>query len=267
MDYLDILDYGRFKLIRPLVGFEASMKEQIQRYPYGQNVFLMMKFRQRNRLLSNFIQTELKKHGFNGVRADAPEWNITRNTYNPIAVLYCCRFGLALFDEPEKDQAYSPNVAYELGMMHYQDKNCLILRNEGLPSVPFDLVKDIYETYKSDLEIPDIIARWIISIKTDGALSPYDKPEAYRQYDSIEQSTLLTDVVDFDKFIPSVSRYLYNKEILTVADAAKIDFHDMAKQKGIGPTSVKNLAKELINHGIIRDNYFLKRIMKYGGVR
>lgn len=173
-EYLEVGEQRRFPLIRPLVGFKAQMQEQLDRFPFHQNVFLMMKFRDSNRELSEFIIDELDRHGYRGVRADQPAWNITRNVYNPIASLYCCRYGLALFDQPEAQHAYSPNVAYELGMMHYQDKNCLILKHSSLRPVPFDLVKDLYQEYTSDVEIRRIIAQWVESLGSPGLDSAFD---------------------------------------------------------------------------------------------
>ncbi len=152
---------GQFELIKPLVGFKREIENQIARYSFAKNVFLMMKFRESNRDLSEYIIDNLSKYGLRGVRADHEEWNITKNIYNPIAVLYCCKYGIALFDEPEENQAYSANVAYELGMMHYQNKHCLILRHKSLPVVPFDLIKDLYVTYERDLQVKQIIASWI----------------------------------------------------------------------------------------------------------
>ncbi len=152
---------GQYELIKPLVGFKSDIESQIARFPFSKNVFLMMKFRESNRELGDYIIENLSKQGLHGVRADHLEWNITKNVYNPIAVLYCCKYGIALFDEPEEHQAYSPNVAYELGMMHYQNKYCLILRHNSLPVIPFDLIKDLYVTYEKDLQVRHIIASWI----------------------------------------------------------------------------------------------------------
>jgi CheY-like chemotaxis protein len=152
---------GQYELIKPLVGFKKDIENQLARFPFSKNVFLMMKFRETNRELAEFIIESLASHGLCGVRADHDDWNITKNVYNPIAVLYCCKYGIALFDEAEQHQAYSPNVAYELGMMHYQNKHCLILRHASLPVVPFDLIKDLYETYERDLRVRQIIASWI----------------------------------------------------------------------------------------------------------
>ena len=148
-------------LVKPLIGFREAMQERLNEYPYGRNVFLMMKFRPGNMRVYKFIQSCLESHGYNCVRADDPEWDITRNTYNPIAALYCCKFGIALFDEPEPKNEYSANVAYELGVMHNQLKECLILRHQKLVSAPFDIVKELYIDYDDNLELKDIIKNWV----------------------------------------------------------------------------------------------------------
>jgi hypothetical protein len=163
-DLLVLADGSSFRLMKPLIGFRDDLMRHLERSPYHKNVFLMMKFRSSNRDLSDFIAETLSAHGLVGVRADAPQWNITANVYNPLAVLYCCKYGIALFDEPESGQAYSPNVAYELGIMHYQRKKCLILRHSSLPAVPFDLIKDLYEPYHRDLEVRPAIQRWVEGI-------------------------------------------------------------------------------------------------------
>lgn len=137
------------------------MEERLEKYSYEKNVFLMMKFRNENARLYAYIKTTLEKQGLNCVRADNPEWDITRNTYNPIAALYCCKFGIALFDEPEPKNEYSANVAYELGVMHNQLKECLVLRHTSLVSAPFDLVKELYVDYSDNLELENIITDWI----------------------------------------------------------------------------------------------------------
>lgn len=157
-----------FTLTRPLVGFHEAMEKRLAKYPYEHNVFLMMKFRDSNALSGEFMRESLGAYGLNGVKANDPEWQITGNTYNPVAVLYCCKFGIALFDQPEPGCEYSPNVAYELGMMHHQGKQCLIIRHSSLDQVPFDLVKDLHENYTDPLELRHIIGRWVKSIAPMG---------------------------------------------------------------------------------------------------
>lgn len=156
---------GSFQLIKPLVGFQDDIRNQLARFPFEKNVFLMMRFRKENKALSDYIIKHLSAAGLNGVRADQANWNITRNVYNPIAVLYCCKYGIALFDEPEKDQAYNPNVIYELGIMHSLGRDCIILRNDSLPPVPFDLIKDLYMPYGGKIAVRTNIRLWLKRIK------------------------------------------------------------------------------------------------------
>ena len=124
----------------------------------------MMKYRAGNKPFYDHIKKELRNAGYNCVRADEPEWNITNDAYNPLAVLYCCKYGLALFDEPEEGANYSPNVMYELGVMHNQGKNCLILRHKTLPVSPFDIMAKLHSEYTRDSEFENIFNRWLISI-------------------------------------------------------------------------------------------------------
>ena len=164
---LAISHLDKFPIIKPLIGYKKEMQNRLKPFPYERNVFLMMKFRPTNKLVYQFIKNNLKKNGFNCVRSDQREWDITKNLYNPIAALYCCKYGIALFDEPEEGNNFSPNVAYELGMMQLQDKNCLVLRHTNLPEMPFDLIKDLYKLYSKDLELEEIVIEWIKKMKKE----------------------------------------------------------------------------------------------------
>jgi hypothetical protein len=163
-----------FHVIKALIGYRADIQRQIKKYPFEKNVFLMMRFRSENKALSDFIIETLSGAGLKGVRADQPEWNITGNVYNPIAVLYCCKYGIALFDEAETNQAYNPNVIYELGIMHCLRRECLILRNDSLPAIPFDLIKDLYMPYKGELAVRTNIQLWLKKITPESV-----KPRAH----------------------------------------------------------------------------------------
>jgi guanylate kinase len=160
-DRLVISPSEQFRLIEPLVGFRERIQQRLARAPYRNNVFLMMKFRKQNELVHEFIAETLTAHNLNCIRADNPDWDITRNVYNPIAVLYGCKFGIALFDEPEPDNAFSANVAYELGMMHQQGKECLVLISDKVKEIPFDFVKELYARYSDNLQLRKIINDWV----------------------------------------------------------------------------------------------------------
>jgi guanylate kinase len=166
-DELVIDHQFRYPLITSLVGYKEAMIQRLNRFSFDRNVFLMMKFRRGNKALHTHIETKLGSLGYNCVRADDSGWNITKNTYNPLAVLYCCRYGIAVFDEPEPANSFSPNVSYELGVMHYQRKNCLILKHESLPQLPFDLIKDLHTPYSDSGEATQIVDRWIDNLQHD----------------------------------------------------------------------------------------------------
>ncbi len=164
-DMLIINTSTQFELITPLIGYKDKLQRQLERFPYEQNVFLMMKFRDNNKDFYKFIKRGLERKGLNCVRADEAEWNLTNDVYNPLAVLYCCKYGIALFDEPEEHSQYNPNVAYELGMMHYQKKDCLIMRHSSLIEMPFDLIKNLYVTYTEKYQFEEILDKWLKSLE------------------------------------------------------------------------------------------------------
>ncbi|MFN0176453.1 MAG: hypothetical protein ACKVU0_17570 [Saprospiraceae bacterium] len=167
IEYLELSNIENHLLTKPIIGYKKEILKRLSIFPFHRNVFLMMKFRPENEMLFELIRDNLMEYGFNCVRADQPEWNITRNVYNPIAALYCCRYGIALFDKPEEKNEYSPNVAYELGIMHHQLKECLILKHDSLTQIPFDFIKDLYKPYRDNLEIKKIIREWVSTLKAN----------------------------------------------------------------------------------------------------
>lgn len=165
-EYVYINPFVKFELISALRGYKEEIQSKLNQYPYDKNVFLMMKFRDSNNVTYRYIKQELERYGYNCVRADNKEWkNITGTSFNPMAVIYCCKYGIALFDEAEEGAYYNPNVAYELGMMQTQNKKCLILKHQSLPNPPFDIVKDLYHVYRKEIEFERILCDWINSLE------------------------------------------------------------------------------------------------------
>lgn len=165
---LEVTPKHSYKLVTPLIGYKGALEKKLSKHPFQKNVFLMMKFRgEKNDRVYQYIKKTLSAHDLNCVRADEGHWDITRNAYNPVAVLYCCKYGIALFDDPEPGNDYSPNVAYELGIMQNQGKECLILKSSAIKKVPFDLVKELYVQYKDNLELEGIVEQWISKIRED----------------------------------------------------------------------------------------------------
>lgn len=154
-----------------LIGYKERMLRALENNSYQKNVFLMMKFRESNEECYQSIKFCLEASGYNCVRADLPEWNLTGETHNYMAVSICCKYGIALFDEPEIFEKngervridYSPNVALEMGLMQILNKDILVLIHKSLSSVPFDLVKDLYVTYRG-LDLISKIQKWLKKI-------------------------------------------------------------------------------------------------------
>jgi len=175
-------DGSSFSIIKPLIGFRSQIKDQLRRFPYEKNVFLMMRFRTANKPISDAIIDILNDNGLTGVRADQPAWSITGNVFNPVAVLYCCKYGIALFDKAEANQTYSPNVIYELGMMQCLERPCLILKKDSLPPMPFDLLSSLYKPYKGVTAVSANVRIWL----QERGLKPVQAPSAVKTKEKIQ---------------------------------------------------------------------------------
>ena len=158
---------NRYMLMESIIPYKENIETKLQNTNFNRNVFVMIKYRSENLDLRHYILETLKNAGFNGVIAISNDWVLTNDSIiNPLAVLYCCKYGLAIFDEPEDNQYYNPNVAYELGIMHYQQKECLILIHKKIDArKPFDLLSKLHQTYEKELEVKKHIKSWVESIE------------------------------------------------------------------------------------------------------
>lgn len=150
----------QIKLGNNLSGHAEKIHNFLKKFDFNKNIFLMIKYRRNNKILRLAIKKWVNDKGFNCIIADENE--ITNDVYNPIALSYCCRYGIAVYDEPEEWNAYSPNVAYELGSMQSQFKQCLIVKHSSLINKNFfDILKDNVNYYEETDELETIINRWI----------------------------------------------------------------------------------------------------------
>lgn len=161
-DVLRIDAQTHYDLPAVLQSYKSEIVSHLKNYDFNKNIFVMMKYRESNRATFDVIKMVLESKGYNCVRADMSEWSITKDDiYNPFAVLYCCKYGIALFDEPEEKYIFNANVAIELALMHMQNKHCLMLKHESLPQPPFDLASKIYKQYSRAEELVAIIRQWL----------------------------------------------------------------------------------------------------------
>lgn len=151
---------------RPLIGHRDRIERYLNTYDYSRNVFLMIKYRSNNEDLRKEIKRRIEQSGLHCVIAN--ENDLTNDIYNPIALTYCCKFGIALFDEPEEENMFSPNVAYELGIMQSQGKRCLVVKNESLRGKNFfDILKDEGNWYSKELQLFNVIDGFLTDIKSN----------------------------------------------------------------------------------------------------
>lgn len=155
---------NKYSIIKPLIGYADKIENKLTNYE--KNVFLMIKYRENNEAIRDSIKWTLFKHGFNAICADDENWNITNDVYNTMAVSQCCKYGIALFDEPENDQVFNPNVAYELGIMQTMHRECLIIKHSSITNYNFfDTLKDIGKKYSTDSELKSIIKDWLMTLE------------------------------------------------------------------------------------------------------
>lgn len=142
----------------PLIGWKRNIEAFVNRYPFDKSVFIMIRYRRRNDTLIKKLKGVLIENGLRGILAS--ENNLTGDLYNPIACLFCCSKGIAVFDKPEEGQVFNPNVAYELGMMHLLGRECLILKHRDLQVLHADILMRLYCEYRTVKQAAQHIIDW-----------------------------------------------------------------------------------------------------------
>lgn len=84
------------RLSKYIVGHRIDIEKFLKTCDYSRNVFLMIKYRDDNLELRNELKNRFGRAGFNCILAN--EYNLTDDVYNPIALTYCCKYGIALFE-------------------------------------------------------------------------------------------------------------------------------------------------------------------------
>ena len=143
----------------PIFGWRSSMEAFVDKYPFDKSVFIMIRYRKRNKEIIKSIKKALTAKDLFGVVAS--EHNLTDDLYNPVACLLCCSRGIAVFDRPERSEKFNPNVAYELGVLHLLGRRCLILKHWKLESLQSDILMKLYVPFKTTAEIAQLVTDWL----------------------------------------------------------------------------------------------------------
>jgi hypothetical protein len=132
---------------------------------YEKNVFIMMKYREHNDHVGQIICSGVEAAGKKPVLAKDTRITDELGT-NVMVTLICCKYGIALFDEPEDQQQINPNVAYELGIMHYLDRICLLLKSKNIVSLQSDILAKLYRQYDPSRagEFIGLVKQWLSEV-------------------------------------------------------------------------------------------------------
>jgi len=156
-----IPDLPVYLVPNPLLGWKSKIEAFVNKYPFDKSVFIMIRYRERNKRLLKEIKNVLSEQGMNGILAS--EHNLTDDLYNPIACLLSCSKGIAVFDKADVGQKFNPNVAYELGMLHLLGRGCLILKHQSLKTLHTDILMKLYHEYKIAKAAGTEVRNWISS--------------------------------------------------------------------------------------------------------
>ena len=157
-----IPDLPVYLVPNPLLGWKSKIEAFVNKYPFDKSVFMMIRYRERNKSLLKEIKSVLSDQGMSGILAS--EHNLTDDLYNAIACLLSCSKGIAIFDEAEVGQKFNPNVAYELGMLHLLGRSCLILKHQSLKTLHTDILMKLYHEYETAEAAGTEIRNWISSL-------------------------------------------------------------------------------------------------------
>lgn len=141
-----------------IVGWRSRLEAFITEHPFDKSVFIMIRYRDRNKPIIRSIKSALEARGLFGVLAS--EHSLTDDLYNPVACLLCCSRGIAVFDRAEQDQVFNPNVAYELGMLHLLGRQCLILKHKNLETLQTDILMKLYVPFTGAADAARLVTGW-----------------------------------------------------------------------------------------------------------
>lgn len=141
-----------------IFGWRSHLAAFVDKYPFEKSVFIMIRYRRRNESVINAVKNSLRARGFFGVLA--ADHKLTDDLYNPVACLLCCSRGIAVFDRAETDEAFNPNVAYELGMLHLLGRPCLLLKHQSLRTLQTDILMKLYNPYRKLSDVKKLVLDW-----------------------------------------------------------------------------------------------------------
>lgn len=169
-----LLDYFDIKLKKILedsravsapIEIEASLTELRDDYPDPSQVaFIMMRFSgtKVHTQIAHAVKSTLTDLGMQAVRADDKEYH-SDLYWNVITYLFGCGFGIAVFERLE-EEAFNPNVGFEVGYMYALQKPVCLLKDKTLRKMQTDLIGKLYRPFDPQDSlgtIPTALRKWL----------------------------------------------------------------------------------------------------------
>jgi hypothetical protein len=144
-------DMRRFRAMRQtehppeiFSGIESFRRD----FPAGQKTaFVVMSFQATpaHEAIVETLKKVLAGHNIIALRADDKEY--TDNLYGNIRTyMHACDFGIAVFERITSND-FNPNVSLEVGYLMGMGRKVLLLKDKTLPSLPTDLVGQLYKPF------------------------------------------------------------------------------------------------------------------------
>jgi hypothetical protein len=166
----EISDLPNSLVPKSLVGWIPKLQKFLGENPFDRNVFVMVRYRPGSENIIKSVVSAIKKieqdgRYFNPVIAR--DISLTDDLDNTIACLLCCKFGVAIFDKVAKEPDINPNVAYEVGWMRLLQRDCLLLKDKKLKSLPTDILHKLYVPYSNPNSAAENVAIWLKGLSGD----------------------------------------------------------------------------------------------------
>jgi protein-tyrosine-phosphatase len=129
------------------------------------NVFLMTRFANtaQHNAISNTVAQAVRAFGLEFIRADDLDLPGEDLWQKVVSCMQACEYGIAVYETIDKRE-FNPNVSLELGYMLALGRQCLLLKEKRLPTLPADLSGRLYREFdlkKIQASVLGQVANWL----------------------------------------------------------------------------------------------------------
>jgi len=173
-----VIDFKSNRRLNSVVLDGSS--ELLKDFPFEKNVFVMMKFSEKNssktedillgKIWNTINSTLSQSYGCRALRADQKDYTQGEWIWNNVCVyMESSKFGIAVLENLLSSE-FNPNVAIEFGYIKSLGRNVLLLKEKSFENIRADLIGRIWKEFSADTEasieetIENAIHRWAIDI-------------------------------------------------------------------------------------------------------